>query len=343
MGLRDRRRLERTTTFKYDPLGRRIEKISPTTTSIFVYDGENLVETTNGSGSEVAGYTQTENIDEPLAMDRSGTVDYYEQDGLGSITSLTASTASVAQSYAYDSFGNTTNSTGSLTNFFRYTGREFDTETGLYFLRARYYDPTVGKFLSEDPLTFDTSPNFYSYVGNEPVGFSNPSGLQPQQHQGPPVYNPGPWNNPGNPPGTGTQYQNNCYSYACNRLYPPGQRPHAPQPGEASGKQWSKLTCKNVIAAAVRDGLKNDPNNACCPDGYHKILLFIGSNVHAPAGPNLGPDYHWYRQDSDGMWSSKHGLTPVGPQVSDRTRTLILGDTPHRAVRCVHPTHGELI
>jgi YD repeat-containing protein len=118
-----------TVQFKYDPFGRRIEKISPTTTSIFAYDGDNLVETVNASGGEVASYAQGDNIDEPLAMDRSGTIDYYEQDGLGSVTSLTASTGSVAQSYTYDSFGNTTNSSGSLTNFFRYTGREFDTET----------------------------------------------------------------------------------------------------------------------------------------------------------------------------------------------------------------------
>jgi YD repeat-containing protein len=111
-----------TVTFKYDPFGRRIEKISPTATSIFAYDGDNLVETVNASGGEVASYAQGQNIDEPLAMDRSGSVDYYEQDGLGSITSLTASTGSVAQSYTYDSFGNTTNSSGSLTNFLRYGG-----------------------------------------------------------------------------------------------------------------------------------------------------------------------------------------------------------------------------
>ena len=111
-------------TFKYDPFGRRIEKVSPTATGIFAYDGLNLVETLNGSGSQVARYTQGPGIDQPFAMDRSGTVDYYEQDGVGSVTSLTAANGSVAQSYAYDSFGNTTNSSGSLTNFFRYTARE---------------------------------------------------------------------------------------------------------------------------------------------------------------------------------------------------------------------------
>ena len=168
-------------TFKYDPFGRRIEKVSPTTTSIFAYDGDNLVETVNASGGLVAHYTQTENIDEPLAMQRGATTDYYEADGLGSITSLTASNGTLAQSYTYDSFGNMANSSGSLTNFFRYTAREFDSETNLYYYRARYYDPGAGRFLSEDPVRFRGSPSFYAYVGNDAPNLIDPSGLQ--QHR----------------------------------------------------------------------------------------------------------------------------------------------------------------
>jgi RHS repeat-associated protein len=166
-----------TVTFKYDPFGRRIEKISPSATSIFLYDGDKLVETANSSGGEVASYAHGNDIDEPLAMDRSGTVDYYEADGIGSITSLTASNGSIAQSYTYDSFGNLSNSSGSLTNYFRYTGREFDTETGLYYYRARYYDPSTGKFLSEDPLRGISGPDFYVYVSDEPTAFADPLGL----------------------------------------------------------------------------------------------------------------------------------------------------------------------
>jgi RHS repeat-associated protein len=113
-----------------------------------------LVETVNSSGGVVARYTQGRNIDELLAMQRGSTTDYYQLDGLRSITSLTASNGSLAQSYTYDSFGNLTNSSGSLTNFFRYTGREFNTETNLYYYCARYYDPAEGRFLSEDPIRF---------------------------------------------------------------------------------------------------------------------------------------------------------------------------------------------
>ena len=79
----------------------------------------------------MARYARPE-IDEPLA-ERGTTTSYYEQDGIGSVTSLTATIGTVSQTYSYDSFGNTTNSSGSLTNFFRYTGREFDTETDLYY------------------------------------------------------------------------------------------------------------------------------------------------------------------------------------------------------------------
>jgi RHS repeat-associated protein len=124
----------------------------------------------------VARYTQTQNVDEPLAMERGSTVDYYEADGLGSITSLTASNGTVAQSYTYDSFGNTTNSSGSLTNFFRYTGREFDTETNLYYYRARYYDQTTGRFIGEDPIGFGSGSDFYSYVRNNAALLIDPSG-----------------------------------------------------------------------------------------------------------------------------------------------------------------------
>ncbi len=166
-----------TVTFAYDPFGRRIKKVTSTTTSIFAYDGDNLVEETNSSGAVVTRYEGTQNIDEPLAMLRSGATSYYHADGLGSVTSLSSSAGAIANTYTYDSFGKLTASTGSLVNPFQYTARESDTETGLYYYRARYYDPTTGRFVSEDPVTFLGGHNFYDYVGNESVSFIDPSGL----------------------------------------------------------------------------------------------------------------------------------------------------------------------
>jgi RHS repeat-associated protein len=103
----------------------------------------------------------------------------FQADGLGSVTSLTDPTGSVAATYTYDSFGFLTNSTGSATNWFRYTARQFDSDTALYYYRARYYDPTTGRFLSEDPARFSAGVDFYTYVGNSPPNFSDPSGLCP--------------------------------------------------------------------------------------------------------------------------------------------------------------------
>ena len=167
-------------SFKYDPFGRRIYKSSSSGTSIFAYDGANLIEETNVSGTSVARYSLGLNIDEPLAMLRSSTTSYYHADGLGSVTSLSSSAGSLTQTYGYDSFGKQTSSSGSLTNPFQYTARESDPETGLYYYRARYYDPASGRFISGDPLGFGGGDvNFYSYVRNDPTTLIDPFGLRP--------------------------------------------------------------------------------------------------------------------------------------------------------------------
>lgn len=170
-----------TVSFKYDPFGRRIYKSSSSGTSIFGYDGDNLIEETNSSGTAVARYSQGLNIDEPLAMLRSSTTSYYNADGLGTITSLANTAGSLAETYTFDSFGNQTASSGSLTNPFQYTARENDPETGLYYYRARYYDPLVGRFVSEDPAGFFGGFDFYNYTKNEPVDFGDPTGLKCEQ------------------------------------------------------------------------------------------------------------------------------------------------------------------
>ena len=111
-------------------------------------------------------------------MMRSGAPSFYDADGLGSITSLTNAAGTVAQTYTFNGFGVSTTSSNSLTNAFQYSGREMDSETGLYYYRARYYDPSVGKFTSEDPIRFAGSgTNFYNYVFNNPANDVDPSGL----------------------------------------------------------------------------------------------------------------------------------------------------------------------
>jgi RHS repeat-associated protein len=168
-----------TVTFKYDPFGRRIYKSSSSGTSIYAYDGQYLTEEANASGGAVARYVQGLSIDEPLAELRSGITSYYEADGVASVTSLTTSSGASAQTYTYDSLGNVVVATGSVVNPFRYTGREFDAETGLYSYRARYFDSQAGRFISEDPIGLGgNSLNFYEYAYNSPANWIDPSGMQ---------------------------------------------------------------------------------------------------------------------------------------------------------------------
>jgi RHS repeat-associated protein len=169
-----------TVNFKYDPFGRRAQKSfaqnSTTTTVNYLYDGPNLLEEVDQSGNVLARYS---GLDEQLANLRSSTTSYYEADGLGMITSLSDSAGALANTYRYDSYGNLLASTGTITNSFQYAGREFDSETGLYYNRARYYSPQLGRFVSEDPLGFDGGINLYAYVGNSPSNLIDPFGLRP--------------------------------------------------------------------------------------------------------------------------------------------------------------------
>jgi RHS repeat-associated protein len=167
-----------TTTFRYDPFGRRIQKAGPLGTTNFLYSGANLIEEVDGSGGALARYVQLgKKVDRPLAEVRSGITSYYEQDGLGSVTSLSNSTGALAQTYTYDSYGKLAASTGTLTNSLQYTAREFDQETGIYYYRHRYYDADTGRFLGEDPIQFRGGIDFYRYSLNSPIGFKDPFGL----------------------------------------------------------------------------------------------------------------------------------------------------------------------
>jgi RHS repeat-associated protein len=89
---------------------------------------------------------------------------------------LTNGAGAVVKTFSYDSYGSILDQTGTLVNAYSYTGREFDAESGLYYYRARYYDPTIGRFIQEDPVGFEGGLNFYAYVANNPVNYVDPQG-----------------------------------------------------------------------------------------------------------------------------------------------------------------------
>ena len=105
---------------------------------------------------------------------------YYQYDGLGSVRSLTDRKGMTKGLYAYDAFGKPLITASPVDNDFQYTGEQVDDETGLIYLRSRYYDPEIGRFISRDSFAgFDTSTqslNRYTYVQNNPVLYADPSG-----------------------------------------------------------------------------------------------------------------------------------------------------------------------
>jgi RHS repeat-associated protein len=159
--------------FAYDPLGRRTEKTLLGTNTSFLYDGANPVQELNGS--TVTANLLTGGIDERFLRSTSSEMDNFLTDALGSTIELTGSTGNETVQYSYAPFGAVSIS-GSTTSSYTYTGREFD-GLGIDYFRARYYNPTSGRFLSEDPIGFLGGINVYAFVGDDPIDFGDPSGL----------------------------------------------------------------------------------------------------------------------------------------------------------------------
>jgi RHS repeat-associated protein len=125
-----------------------------------------------------ARYSHGEEIDQPLSMARGGASYFYGVDHLGSVRLVTDAAGAVANRYDYDAFGNWEDTSyETVANPFGFTARERDAESGLMFYRARYYDPKLGRFISQDPIGFEAGDlNIYRYVFNGPVLLTDPTG-----------------------------------------------------------------------------------------------------------------------------------------------------------------------
>ncbi|MDQ7772492.1 MAG: formate--tetrahydrofolate ligase, partial [Elusimicrobiales bacterium] len=177
-------------TFKYDPLGRRIEKATPEGTFRYVYDNEDIIAVLDGNNTLTSNITHGPGIDEPLIIKKADTQAnyFYHADGLGSIIALSDDTGVIAETYEYQAYGKpvikdhagAVFDASPVGNPYLYTAREYDHETGLFYYRARYYSPETGRFLQEDPIGFAGGDvNLYAYVGNSPYNRIDPTGLSP--------------------------------------------------------------------------------------------------------------------------------------------------------------------
>lgn len=152
-----------STTYRYDPLGRRIEVASPTATERFTYGADqNMATRYDGANSVEASFTFGLGMDTPLAMRRNGATSYYEQDALGSVTSLSGASGSEAQRYAYGSFGQPLAASDATGNPFTYTARD---SIRVGALKRRVMRVVVGEAMikqtSDRAGTFVTQPSKY--------------------------------------------------------------------------------------------------------------------------------------------------------------------------------------
>ena len=169
-----------TSSYRYDGLGRRIEKVANGQTKRYIYDGEDILLEYDGSNVLQARYTHGPGIDEPIAVTKGASTFFYHQDGLGTVTDLTDASGATVKSYAYDAFGNIASDTNPGFQPFVFAGGLYDQHTGLTRFGARDYDAQVGRWTAKDPIQFrGKSSNLYGYVLNDPIDFQDPSGLCP--------------------------------------------------------------------------------------------------------------------------------------------------------------------
>lgn len=164
-----------TASFKYDALGRRIERTINGDTIQYLYDGDQAIaELRNGAVSAhlLTGLA----IDETIARYTNEGERTLLTDALGSVLITAKEDATVVTAYGYSPYGENQIMGTDEHNPIQYTAREND-DTGLYYYRARYYDPQLKRFISEDPIGIDGGPNVYAYVRGNPTNKIDPYGL----------------------------------------------------------------------------------------------------------------------------------------------------------------------
>ena len=272
-------------------------------------------------------------IDDLVCRDKGAERLYALHDPNWNVVALANTGGTILERMAYSAFGKVNwhdvNFGGKTTSDYgwnrTFTGQVLDTETGLMLYRNRFYHPTLGRFVTRDPIGYNSNGiNLYQYCANDSINSIDllglidgrsrilesflrrlrrgrrryppisPTPLPPKyEPPPPPKYDPNFWNDPL------IQDSNNCYSYACDSPTQPDGSPRPPrtkpQPGGGTTND-----CTSVIAAAKRDGLIDPDECGECPTGWHKVYAVVAPDE----------DYHWYREDDDGTWSHKRGLGP---------------------------------
>ncbi|MGA7674884.1 MAG: RHS repeat-associated core domain-containing protein, partial [Rhizomicrobium sp.] len=179
-------------TYAYDPAGRRMSKTvtggSYAGTTFFLDAGDDEVAEYDVSGALLRRYVPGRGVDQPIAMvTAAGAKSFFHQDKTGSVIAMSDTSGNIATNngvadgpYTYDAYGNCLIGGAACSGGvpYKYTGRRYDPETGLYFNRARFYSAAVGRFLQTDPIGYGPDLDWYTYVANDPTDKTDPSGLE---------------------------------------------------------------------------------------------------------------------------------------------------------------------
>jgi RHS repeat-associated protein len=180
-----------TDTYKlgYDALGRCVRRTFNNIRTYIIYDGERPIMEFDGNAGVTASNVYGAGVDEIIKR-TSGIGEYMIPDRLGNIVAVAGATGAPLEWYRYDAFGTPTifypadaafgrtHTTSNISNRFLFTGREYAEKFGFYEYRARAYNPTLGRFMSEDPKLFDAKDyNLYRYCANDPLDKTDPMGL----------------------------------------------------------------------------------------------------------------------------------------------------------------------
>ncbi|MEO6211815.1 MAG: RHS repeat-associated core domain-containing protein [Gemmatimonadaceae bacterium] len=165
-------------SFGYDGAGRRVRKSVGSIVYKYVYDGDQIL-TIDSLGTRVRTYSYYPGVDRPHSVITNVGARYYYVSEIGatSVVGIVDTTGAIFNRYQHSPFGASEAAKDSIVNPFKYTGREYDPETQLYFYRARYYDPSLARFVSEDSIGQNGGANQYSYANDNPINTNDPSGM----------------------------------------------------------------------------------------------------------------------------------------------------------------------